>query len=88
VATTEESDIPDVRNRIAQVRDLAGNAWEEVWEVERATSQTIHGRAGQPLWPVALLLCILTAFTVGGALASVIGALATALLLVFTISRR
>ncbi len=87
MATTEPEDIP-AKARIAQVRDMAGNVWEEVWEVERAASQTIHGRSGQPLWPVALLVCILTAFTLGGALASVLGVLATALLLVFTISRR
>ncbi len=88
MATTEQEDIIDTRTRIAKVRDLAGNSWEEVWELERAVSQTVHGRSGQPLWPVVLLLGILTAFTVGGALASILGALATALLLIYVISKR
>ena len=85
MATVEEQDIPPKK---ATVSDMAGRVWQEVWEVERAASQTVYGRAGRPLWPVALTIAVLTCFAVGGALASVLGALATALLLVWLVGHQ
>ena len=84
MATTDENDLPPEGVRFATVRDMAGNVWEEAVLIEEAVSTTVHGRAGRPLWPVVLVLGVITAIMLGYTAAAVVGA---SLLLVWLVGR-
>jgi hypothetical protein len=80
MATTEEEDLPPATVTVA---DRLGHIWEEVLEVPARASDVVYGGRTRSLWPLSLIGVALAALVVGGAVATVLGAIALMLLAVW-----
>jgi hypothetical protein len=84
MATVTEKDVPPKKQTVG---DMFGNVWEETVEVAKSTSTTLHGRAGRPLWPVALCVALGVALVINAEWATVFGIVALLLLTVWLVSQ-